>query len=283
MALYINGNKSLGGIEVIHLTQAEYDALPNTKKYDDKVYMIEDVNGNGSQFQPIIYSEDEREIGVWTDGKPLYQKTIKITQQLTVGQDNFINHGISNIDKCISIKGFCTYNQQDEILPMPYVSKNPTSYSIVLGNVTDTTFLIALGDTFSSVENAIVTFQYTKTTDTAGSGTWTPQGVPAVHYSTDEQVVGTWVDGSTIYSKTLTNLSFNVSSTSTVIDTDIIIQGVDKLIECKMWQLNGKALNFPKVAYFDANANNIFKFMLGDTGTINIIYFEYTKTSQGGN
>jgi hypothetical protein len=58
-----------------------------------------------------------------------------------------------------------------------------------------------------------VTVQYTKTTDTAGSGQWTPQGVPAHHYSTDEQVVGTWIDGSTIYEKTLVlnNVAFDSS------------------------------------------------------------------------
>ena len=50
-----------------------------------------------------------------------------------------------------------------------------------------------------SATDCYITLQYTKTTDTAGSGTWTPQGVPAIHYSTDEQVVGTWVDGSTLY------------------------------------------------------------------------------------
>ena len=48
----------------------------------------------------------------------------------------------------------------------------------------------------------VITIQYTKTTDTAGSGTWTPQGVPAVHYSTAEHVIGTWVDGKTLYEKT---------------------------------------------------------------------------------
>lgn len=39
------------------------------------------VNGNiaGANVQPVIYSLEEREIGVWTDGKPLYQKTIQFT------------------------------------------------------------------------------------------------------------------------------------------------------------------------------------------------------------
>ena len=281
MALYINGNKASGGTDIVHLTQAQYDALPSSKNYDGKVYMITDVNGDDSQFQPIIYSEDEREIGVWTDGKPLYQKTIKITQQLTVGQDNFINHGISDIDKCISIKGFCTYNQQDEILPMPYVSKNPTSYSIVLGNVTDTTFLIALGDTFSSVENAIVTFQYTKTTDTAGSGTWTPQGVPAVHYSTDEQVVGTWVDGSTLYQKVIEYTTpFNISHDSWYISTESY-SDVNLIVNAWCINSNGAIYNGIIVVI----ENN--KLVIGNQtynqpiNNLKYVIIQYTKT-QGG-
>ena len=47
-----------------------------------------------SKFQPVIYSTEEREIGVWTDRKPLYQKTINVGT-LTTG-DNAFNHGISN-------------------------------------------------------------------------------------------------------------------------------------------------------------------------------------------
>ena len=58
----------------------------------------------------------------------------------------------------------------------------------------------------------IITIRYTKSTDIAGSGIWTPSGIPAVHYSTEEQVVGTWIDGKTLYQKTITSsdaISFN--------------------------------------------------------------------------
>ena len=62
----------------------------------------------------------------------------------------------------------------------------------------------------STLNIIIITLQYTKTTDVAGSGSWTPQGVPTHHYSTDEQVVGTYL-GETLYEKiiVLSNTTFD--------------------------------------------------------------------------
>jgi hypothetical protein len=48
----------------------------------------------------------------------------------------------------------------------------------------------------------IATIQYTKIADVAGSGIYTPSGALAVHYSTNEQVIGTWIDGKPLYEKT---------------------------------------------------------------------------------
>ena len=50
-----------------------------------------------------------------------------------------------------------------------------------------------------------ITLRYTKTTDAPGSGKWTPQGVPAIHYSENEAVVGTWINGKTLYARTFVN------------------------------------------------------------------------------
>ena len=190
MALYINGNKTGGGsgnADIVHLTQAEYDALPPTKLTDNNVYMITDVNGDGSQFQPVIYSEDEREIGVWIDGKPLYQKTFLLSSSVTLNKNSWtsVNVVIQNAENCLKCEIF--------------LDKGDKSQWSAFGKFVNDTLQI-----FTTVDLSIekVTIQYTKTTDTAGSGTWTPQGIPAVHYNTDEQVVGTWVDGNTVYQKT---------------------------------------------------------------------------------
>ena len=74
-------------------------------------------------------------------------------------------------------------------------------------------------------DRVVFTLIYTKTTDTAGSGQWTPQGVPAHHYSEDEQVVGTWIDGSTVYEKVIdlgtnTNIDYQSWTLSSIINNE---------------------------------------------------------------
>ena len=80
------------------------------------------------------------------------------------------------------------------------VSEDANSINVLTGN--DYGNFPAAG-TDNRIREVWVTRKYTKTTDTPGSGTWTPSGAPAVHYSTEEQVVGTWVDGKTVYQDTI--------------------------------------------------------------------------------
>ena len=187
-----------GGGSYVELTQAEYDALEQAGELEeDTIYFITDVNGDGSQFQPVIYSEDEREIGVWKDGKPLYEKTIYC--------DAFPNNTFkdlstpSDIDMLIDASGFMkskTLTGYFRTLPFAAGGSNDVRVDLNGGTLRVVTF-----SDWSSYDGYI-TIRYTKSTDAAGSGTWTPQGVPAVHYSTDEKIVGTWIDGRTVYEKT---------------------------------------------------------------------------------
>ena len=71
-----------GTREQITVDKAEYDLLKNN----------------------INYSEEEKKIGNWIDGKEIYAKTILINT-LNAGAWNDINHNIDNIDKCIDYTG----------------------------------------------------------------------------------------------------------------------------------------------------------------------------------
>lgn len=200
-----------GGDSGMELTYDEYLALPEEEKTNGTTYYIKDINGVGEdQFQPIIYSEEEREIGVWTDGKPLYQKTIKLERDSSwVSGLVDIPHGLTNIDYICVKNANTQYEYQGEYLYRdlpnvypPYIS----NAGLLLYEITSTVFTFYFSSWVqnSSITelNVYVTVQYTKTTDTPGSGTWTPQGVPAVHYSENEQVIGTWIDGKTLYGRT---------------------------------------------------------------------------------
>lgn len=201
-----------GSADHITLTQAEYDALVQAGTVDPNAfYFIKDTNGDGQNFQPVIYSLEEREIGVWTDGKPLYEKTFTYSGSYTGNVD--LSNQFSSIDS-ITVSNAFAVNQADAILPLPYSHLDVSDGKVVnaVGFFIDsskTGFGLRIGSdqTLSYVQ---ITVQYTKTSDTPGSGTWTPQGVPSHTYSTSEQVVGTWVDGSNVYEKT-----FNLTAPST--------------------------------------------------------------------
>ena len=167
---------------------------------DYAVYGIQQGTIEG-KLQPVIYSLEEREVGVWTDGKPLYQKTI-IKDSNFVSGANQIAHNISNVGEIISNESTLYYNNGD-CVHLPAITLNSSGWTAKTRDFGDTYFYLDLGgDMLAYVASASFTLFYTKTTDTPGAGTWTPDGAYAHHYSTDEKVVGTWIDGKTLYEKT---------------------------------------------------------------------------------
>lgn len=187
-----NSTDEITEVNVIRsMTKAEFDALLASEKQG--IINITDItDGDDDRFQPVIYSEEEREIGVWIDGKPLYEKTFIFTTSASVSANSWGDTPISNdgIEKTI----YC----------VAYDIATGTSYDYLACGKGSGSYVRILNVRNAALSYDGLTLRYTKTTDQAGSGQWTPQGVPAVHYSTDEQVVGTWIDGSTIYEKGLT-------------------------------------------------------------------------------
>ena len=213
-ALYKNGILYSGGGKEMELTYAEYLALSEAEKSDGTIYYITDINGDGNDFQPIIYSATEKEVGVWIDGKPLYEKTIIKTSNFVSGANEIV-HGISNLGKVIHDESTIYYNNGD-CVPLPTTHPTSVGWSARTRDFGSTSFYLDIGaDMISYVGSASFTIKYTKSTDTPGSGTWTPQGVPSVHYSTGEQVIGTWIDGKTLYEKEVIITGVNITSGGT--------------------------------------------------------------------
>ena len=153
-------------------------------------------------FSPVIYSTEEREIGVWVDNKPLYCKAYNLGSSGVVVPTNEWTTLVSNIGTekqikgggCVALGGLTCYD---------YISLTQSS-----GN------LNCLQLRNATISVGIVYIYYTKSTDTAGSGSYNTLGVPNVHYTTAEQVIGTWVDGKPLYQRTfdLRNVTFNDKS-----------------------------------------------------------------------
>lgn len=207
------------------LTWAEYCALTEEEKANGTTYYITDINGEGKDgFQPVIYSTEEREIGVWTDGKSLYEKTIVNELTLTSSWQQYTSS--SNMDTIVSVN--CNYLRDGENTCgafstneiAPWLNRNNYIQVCGTGSATNGWKIISM------------TIRYTKTTDQPSSGTWTPQGTPAMHYSTDEQVIGTWYNGKTLYEKVVVFSSPINMTGSGVTISEFSTTGIEDVIQC---------------------------------------------------
>lgn len=161
---------------------------------------------NGAEMQH--YSTDERIIGYWTDGKPIYRKVISTTLPVCVS-DGTANQsdcalGELNVDDLVSLK----YVVRSKTGTNPWQSSGylfsgdlPTQ-GVRAYYVDSTNGEIIVVRNAKTSYNGLpidIIFEYTKTTDVAITNNNT--------YSTDEVLTGkTWVDGKPIYRKVFTEL-----------------------------------------------------------------------------
>lgn len=225
-------------------------------------------------YLPALYSEEEREVGVWTDGKPIYQKNIPIPAIQSAQSGVLISNLGLNIDNCIDIKVRLykdTTPDNDTVIATAgfgsmyfYYRKSEDSIRI------DMPFSWVVG------RYGNLTIQYTKITDQPGSGTWTPEGQLAHHYSTSEKIVGTWIDGSTIYERTWdfgsniqipSNTWYNTSIDST--NMDQLVDVVGYADEGAKWAMSGGC---------DGNVVELIQFRNNNIA-VRYLTLQYTKSS----
>lgn len=147
------------------------------------------AGGSGNYFNPVIYSDTERVIGVWRDNKPLYQRSFDLGSDKSISHTSWYNAIVSipnveNITLCFGLYSGGTY------------------YPLMAYHTGDDVNVLACRAN-SGATVRYLTICYTKTTDVAGSGNWNTDGVPTHHYSTSEQVVGKGTDGKPIYEITV--------------------------------------------------------------------------------
>ena len=264
------------------MTALEFEQLTDAEKVG--IINVTDATSSGdNEFQPIIYSEEEREIGVWKDGKPLYEKTLSIST-LVSGTYTTVPYNIDDIDYIFihnAVTQFVVNNNIVYGTSMPYVS-SPSSEQFCVDVNTNADSVGYICGIALAGGSAIVVLRYTKTTDQAGSGTWTPQGVPAVHYSTAEQIVGTWIDGSTIYEQTFQKTVACDKNVVVIDQTDIpnlatIISAEGNLgvMPLNFYNTN----NYKTFTHFMNNVVNCNVKSGSDNSVSATITLRYTKTS----
>lgn len=209
------------------LTQAEYDVLTEAEKKNGTIYFITD-NYVGSTYvgaYDTIYSTTERVVGSWM-GKPLYQKTVN-TGIFPDNASKNVAHGISNIDKVVSIEGYVLNTSDITFSPVRLLNDfYPDVNTLVSVDATNIRISCRKNNNGSSGwTESYVTLQYTKTTDTTSPVEYASPN----DYSTSEKIVGTWIDGKPLYQKTLelTNVvydwgtmnNYGVDNIENIIDT----------------------------------------------------------------
>ena len=230
-----------------------------------------------------MYSTDEKMIGQWTDGKPLYQRTFSGTTASSVNTDALIAT-VTGCDKMIQVFGWIERsNGRIDYAPsegstIHYDSSNNGLYFYTAG-----TGLVS--------RPIYITSRYTKTTDSAVSiGNETD-------YSTTEKIVGTWIDGKPIYQKTFSCTIPNGVNVEQDVEIDVSSLNVEYGIKLEGLHIANDVINVGFSGYlnptpnsvlmlwFNKSSNKVILRRKADTSTIlgggstAYITFWYTKTT----
>lgn len=147
-----------------------------------------------------MFSETEKVVGCWIDGRPLYKKTIQCTMpQATTDGTEVVGStatGIS-INECVK---YDTYLKSSNFRDGNYVFGDSATKRLRTEiKASNGAWYIEFRNAYVSANAWVpyVTLYYTKTTDAANSFKLADEN----DYSTEEHVVGTWIDGKPVYQK----------------------------------------------------------------------------------
>lgn len=206
----------------------------------------------------------------WIDGKPIYQKSFD--EQVNSSASEWVSNGDFsglNIDNFIKIVGTVEYTD-GKIFPINsgYLSMayNPSTKSMV---VTQT----SMGSNYTW--NVKYTILYTKTTDTADS----PVAKPTMlhNYSTEEKVVGTWIDGRSIFERTWQIDNTTVPSNWDVTNADF--ENIAFVVEAILYDTDSETPRSVPVKTRKLSSTSI-RFYTGDSwGSIDAYMIQYVKTT----
>lgn len=264
-AEWFDVNKEISFDDFNELTQEEKDN--GTSYYIPDATVVSNLTVMGNRFDKAnIYTADERMIGSWM-GKPLYQKV-----WLELNVQPIYNSWVNIID----------YANVESLIKASYGNLDnnyPNLFSSGIGaeiRYNEGYFQIKYcqSNTIRQLNYFIV--QYTKTTDTTvniGTGN---------DYSTDEQIIGTWIDGKPLYQKT-----YDVGTDASI--TYSLPSYINKVIN-----FSGIIEGFAPIPYVSSSTNFCIYLFVDKDNNINIrkgssiqsiasgtayVTIQYTKTT----
>ena len=200
-----------------------------------------------------IYDTNEKLVGQWIDGRPLYQITVSGTFTSDIVQiivPNFTNkilryaHGVTiqkSEGKSYPIP--CPYYSRDINMCVIWQNEDYSIRATICENLSETSRL-ANGD-------YVITLQYTKTTDTA----LTYKIGTDEDYSTDERLIGTW-GNLPLYKKTISYGALH-NTTSKDVDTGLSNVNVRIIEGCAYRPSDGVTVPLPLAGTTLAQAINM--------------------------
>lgn len=248
-----------------------------------------------------LYSTSEKIVGQWVDGKPLYSRTFtNLTFEAFTGVSHcwraiivsaedaatltLIKADLFRLEKPtdatdavfgpqIMITGTTDYTMKE--INQNWTIAQTSSYGIYINTMRN--------DAADNIRKcASVTIYYTKTTDSAvniGTGD---------DYSTDEQIIGTWLDGKPVYQKTVDCGALPNNTTKSVAHG---VSNIDKIVDikgCAYRSSDGLFITMPRVAtsttymceinIISGNVNIISSTNLSAFGW-SYVTIQYTKTT----
>lgn len=163
---YMRINGLLTDLDSIQITSGDTQ-LAYEAYIEPKIFILNNNNiyEEFTKKQEENYSEQERIIGTWTDGKPLYRKTLNVQlNDNNYGDTDVPNGYIDKVKDVIHIYG-TTYYSKTSISKIPINSYiDATHYSSFYYYPASKSLRVFLGKDLAGLK-AIINVEYTKTTD----------------------------------------------------------------------------------------------------------------------
>lgn len=208
---------------------------------EEGVLVIEgqSIGGTAGTIKPYMYDEKETLVGVYK-GKPLYRK-VYTYGEFSTSSSIELPLNINGFEKSVNMSGAYNFTNDGISREVPENWYGHTEYFTSTQIVGNKLACEGKWGSLAKWDGVRIALEYTKTTDAPGSGDdLMPYGYigkggnECYHkYSTEEHIIGQWIDGSDIYERTFVVNDISVQNAEYDIDSTLCNNIIDVSGSCK--------------------------------------------------